>query len=229
MHDISTFPQLSGLYGHSQHASFASPQAYGQQQWGQQPYGQQPYGQSPLGGPIPGLVPIVTLVPQALLLSLAMQSLQQAQGLGGQPTSQFGFAGPHGGPSGGMPQFGGPFGQPQQQFGMPFGQPQQQFGMPFGQPQQQFGTPFGQPQQQFGMPFGQPQQQFGQPQQQFGMPFGQPQQQFGTTWGQPQQFGGAFGQWGPPWQAIGGQLLHAGAIGRGLLGYQQAPSMSYGG
>src|SRR5215813_3491332 len=196
MHDISTFPQLSGLYGHSQHGSFASPQAYGQPQWGQQPYGQQSYGQSQFGGPIPGLVPIVTLVPQALLLSLALQSLQQAQaqqaqGLGG--TSQFGFAGPHGGLSGGMPQFGGPFGQPQQQLGMPFGQPQQQLGMPFGQQQ-----------------------------------FGQPQQQFGTPWGQPQQLGGAFGQWGSPWQSIGGQLLHAGAIGRGLLGYQQ-PSMLYGG
>ena len=202
MHDISTFPQLSGLYGHSQHGSFASPQAYGQPQ-----YGQQSYGQSQLGGPIPGLVPIVTLVPQALLLSLAMQSLQQAQGLGGQPTSQFGFAGPHGGPSGGMPQFGGPFGQPQpQQFGTPFGQPQQ-FGGPLGQPQQQFGTPWGQPQQQLG----------------------QPQLQWGTPFGQPQQFGGAFGQWGSPWQSIAGQLLHAGAIGRGLLGYQQAPSMSYAG
>ena len=177
MHDISTFPQLSGLYGHSQPGSFASPQAYGQQQ-----YGQQPYGQSQLGGPIPGLVPIVTLVPQALLLSLAMQSLQQVQGLGGQLTSQFGFAGPHGG----VPQFGAPFGQPQQQFGTPFVQPQQ------------FGGLLG-------------------------------QQQFGTPWAQPQQFGGAFSQWGSPWQSIGGQLLHAGAIGRGLPGYQQVPSMSYGG
>ena len=173
MHDTSTFPQFAGLYGQSQLGPFVSPQPYGQQ-----PYGQQAYGQSPFGGQIAGLVPIVTLVPQALLLSLAMQSLQQAQGLGGHQTPQLGFAGPHGVP-------GGAFGQPQQQF-----QPQQ-FGGAFGQPPQ-FGGPFGQ-------------------------------------W---QQLGGPFGQsplWGSPWQSIGGQLSHAGGIGRGLLGYQPAPSMSYGG
>jgi hypothetical protein len=52
------------------YAQFASPGAFGQQSG--------PPGSFGLP-PLPGLVPIVTLVPQSLLVTLVLQSLQQAQ------------------------------------------------------------------------------------------------------------------------------------------------------
>jgi hypothetical protein len=123
MFDTSTYPQ-SGLQ--------ALPQL-----------GQQgPFGQPQL----PGLVPIVSLVPQSLLVSLVVQSLQQAQ------LSGFSPQGNHGHPPG-------------------------QFGV------SPFGPPIG-------------------------------QSQFLQS----------------PWQTtggLGGQSPYAGAFGRGILGYQAAPHMSY--
>jgi hypothetical protein len=99
MFDTSTYPQ-SGLYGLpqlGQQGPFGQPQL----QLGQQG----PFGQSQL----PGFVPIVSLVPQSLLVSLVVQSLQQAQlaaftpqGAPGHPPGQFG-----------APQLGWPIGQPQ--------------------------------------------------------------------------------------------------------------------
>ena len=90
MFDTSTYPQ-SGLYGLPQ---LGQPGPFGQPQ-------------------LPGFVPIVSLVPQSLIVSLVVQSLQQAQqqaqlapftpqGAFGHPTGQFG-----------VPQLGWPIGQPQ--------------------------------------------------------------------------------------------------------------------
>lgn len=125
MFDTSTHPQFAGQYG--------LPQP-----------GQQPFGQPQL----PGFVPIVSLVPQSLLVSLVVQSLQQAQLTGVSPN--------------------GIFGQGPGQIG------QSQFGLPIGQ----------------------------------------------STY------------WQSPWQTtvgLGGLSPYAGAFGRGILGTQAAPHMSYAG
>jgi hypothetical protein len=107
-------------------------------------------------------------VPQGLIVSLVVQSLQQAQGLLGQPSGHFGLTG----------QLGG----------LPFG------GSPFS------GSPFGS--SLFGVP-------------QLGSPSGPPQ-----LWASP---------WQSPWQTMVGQTPYAGAIGRGILGHQPTPYMSYTG
>jgi hypothetical protein len=125
MFDTSTYPQ-SGLYGLPQ---FGQPQPFGQPQ-------------------LPGFVPIVSLVPQSLLVSLVVQSLQQAQLSGSSPQGILGH----------LP---GQFGQ-------------SQFGPPIGQ------SPFLQ-----------------------------------SPW--------------PTSGGWGGQSPYAGAFGRGILGYQAAPHMSYAG
>jgi hypothetical protein len=144
MHDISTSPQFTSQYGQPQLGAFAVPQAF---------------GLPPFGASLPGFVPIVSLVPQGLIVSLVVQSLQQAQG-------HFGLSG----------QLGG----------LPFGAP------PFGSP-----------------PFGSP-------------PFGLPQ--LGSPVSSPQQL------WASPWQTtMAGQTPYAGAIGRGILGHQPTPYMSYTG
>lgn len=118
------------------HPQFAGQ--YGLPQTGQQA----PFGQPQL----PGFVPIVSLVPQSLLVSLVVQSLQQAQLTGGSPNGIFGT---------GAGQIG-----------------QSQFGPLIGQ------SPY----------------------------------------------------WQSPWQTtggLGGLSPYAGAFGRGILGPQAAPHMSY--
>jgi len=92
MFDTSTYPQ-AGLYGLPQ---LGQPGPFGQPQ-------------------LPGFVPIVSLVPQSLIVSLVVQSLQQAQlaafatqGALGHPLGQFGMP-----QLGGIPQLGGPIGLPQ--------------------------------------------------------------------------------------------------------------------
>lgn len=95
MFDTSTFPQFAtpGIFGH-QFGLYGSPQL------GQQAH----FGQSQL----PGFVPIVSLVPQSLLVTLVAQSLQQAQQGMGHVSGPFGQS-PFGPPIGQSPYWQSPW------------------------------------------------------------------------------------------------------------------------
>ena len=103
MFDTSMYPQ-AGTY--PQAGMYPQAGLHGLPQLGQQG----PFGQPQL----PGFVPIVSLVPQSLIVSLVVQSLQQAQLAALGPQGALGhlpgqFAGQFG-----IPQLGGPIGQFQQ-------------------------------------------------------------------------------------------------------------------